>query len=69
MLSLSCDVGDSEEDRNILGQIIEKWYDGYLRGKLLQQGDTLTMEKAQTLGREHAKKDTLLLGGEKTSSL
>ena len=44
------------EDRNILGQIIEKCYDGYLREKLLQQGDTLTMEKAQTLGIEHAKK-------------
>ena len=34
------------------------------------KGDTLTLEKAQTLGRakENAKKDTLLLGGEKSQS-
>lgn len=50
--------------------MIEKCHDGYVREKLLQQGDTLTLEKAQTLGRaiEHAKKDTLLLGGEKSQS-
>ena len=65
VLSLSCDFGENVDD-NILGQVIEKCYDGYLREKLLQQGDTLTLEKAQTLGRaiENAKKDTLLLGGE-----
>jgi len=70
VLSLSCDFGETVED-NILGQVIEKCYDGYLREKLLQQGDTLTLEKAQTLGRaiEHAKKDTVLLGGEKSASL
>ena len=68
VLSLSCDFGDSVED-NILGQVIEKCHDSYLREKLLQQGDTLTLEKAQTLGRaiEHAKKDTLLFGEEKPS--
>ena len=33
-LSLSCDFGESEED-NILGQIIEKGYDGYFREKRL----------------------------------
>ena len=70
VLSLSGDFGESVED-NILGQVIEKCYDGYLREKFLQQGDALMLEKPQTLGRaiEHAKKDTLLLGGEKTSRL
>lgn len=69
VLSLSCDFGEAVED-NILGQVIEKCHDGYLREKLLQQGDDLTLQKAQTLGRaiEHAKKDTLLLGGEKSQS-
>ena len=48
--------------------MIEKCNDGYLRKKLLQQGDTLTLEKAQTLGRaiENAKKDTFQLGGQKS---
>ena len=69
VLSLSCDFGESVED-NILDQVIEKCYDGYLREKRLQQGDALTLEKAQTLGIEHAtEKDTLLLGGEQTSHL
>lgn len=65
MLSLTCDFGEATDD-NILGQVIEKCADGYLREKLLQQGDTLTLEKAQTLGRaiESAKKDTQLLGGQ-----
>ena len=51
--------------------VIEKCCDGYLREKRLQQGETPTLGKAQMLGRaiEHAKKDTLLLEGEKTSSL
>ena len=64
MLSLTCDFGEANDD-NILGQVIEKCSDGYLREKLLQQGETLTLEKAQTLGRaiESAKKDTQLLGG------
>ena len=55
MLSLSCNFRDSVDD-NILSQVIEKCYDGYLHEKLLQHGDTLTLEKAQTLGIEHAKK-------------
>ena len=69
VLSLSCDFGETVEE-NTLGQVIEKCYDGYFREKLLQQGNTLTLEKGQTLGRaiEHAKKDTLLLGGEKSQS-
>ncbi|XP_068675519.1 uncharacterized protein [Montipora foliosa] len=69
VLSPSCDFRETVED-NILGQVIEKCYDGYLREKRLLQGDTLTLEKAQTLGRaiENAKKDTLLLGGEKSQS-
>jgi len=68
-LSLFCDFGENVED-NILGQVIEKCYDGYLQEKLLQQGDTLTLKKAQTLRRaiENAKKNTLLLGGEKCQS-
>ena len=67
--SFSCDFGETVED-NILGQVMKKCYDGYLREKRLQQGETLTLEKAQTLGRaiEKAKKDTLLLGGEKSQS-
>ena len=50
--------------------MIGKCYNGYLREKLLQQGDILTLEKPQTLGRaiENAKKDTQLLGGEKSQS-
>ena len=69
VLSLSCDFGETVED-NILGQVIRKCYNGHLREKRLQQGDTLTLEKAQTLGRaiENAKKDTLLLEGEKSQS-
>lgn len=65
ILSLTCDFGEATDD-NILGQVIEKCADGYLREKLLQQGDTLTLEKAQTLGRaiESAKKDMQLLGGQ-----
>ena len=39
VLGLSCDFGVSEED-NVLGQIIEKCYDGFLREKLLLQGIT-----------------------------
>ena len=70
VLSLACDFGDVV-DENILGQIIEKCSDNYLREKLLQQGDKLTLEKAQTVGRaiEQAKKDTVLLGGHKPQSL
>ena len=66
--SLSCNFGESVED-NVLDQVIEKCYD-YLGEKLLQQGDTLTQEKAQTLGRatEQDKKDTLLLGERKLQS-
>ena len=43
---------------------------GFLSLSFLQQGDTLTLEKAQTLGRVigNAKKDSLLLGGEKSQS-
>ena len=48
-LSLSCDFGEAVEE-NILGQVIEKCYDDYLRENLLQQWYTLTLEKAQTLG-------------------
>ena len=50
-----------------MAQVIEKCYDDYLREKVLQQGDTLTLEKTQALSRaiEHAKKDTILLEGEK----
>ena len=68
-LSLSGDFVETVED-NILGQVIEKCYDGYLRENVLQKGDTLVLEKAQTLGRaiENAKKDTLLLGGQKSQS-
>ena len=70
MLSLTCDFGEAADD-NILGQVIEKCSDGYLREKLLQQGETLTLEKAQTLGRaiESAKKDTQLLGGQEARNL
>lgn len=50
MLSLTCDFEEATDD-NILGQVIEKCSDGYLREKLLQQGETFTLEKAQTLGR------------------
>ena len=45
MLSLTCDFGDATDD-NILGQVIEKCSDGYLREKLLQQRDGLTLERA-----------------------
>ena len=70
MLSLTCDFGEAADD-NILGQVIEKCSDGYLQEKLLQQGETLTLEKAQTLGRaiESAKKDTQLLGGQEARNL
>ena len=70
MSSLTCDFGEATEE-NILGQVIEKCADGYLREKLLQQGDTLTLEKAQTLGRaiEFAKKDTQLLGGQGSQAI
>ena len=67
VLSLSCDFGDTVEG-NILGQVIEKCYDRDLQEKRLQQQDTLTLEKAQTLGTaiENAKKDMLLLDGRKS---
>ena len=50
VLSLSCDFGETVED-NILGQVIGKCYNGYLREKRLQHGDILTPEKPQRLGR------------------
>lgn len=70
MLSLTCDFGEATDD-NILGQVIEKCPDGYLRETLLEQEETLTLEKAQTLGRaiESAKKDTQLLGGQGAQNL
>jgi len=60
-----CGFEDALEE-NILGQVIEKCADSYLRQKLLQQGDGLNLEKAQALGRaiEQSKKDAGLLGGQ-----
>ena len=66
ILSVSYDLVETVED-NILSQVIEKCYDGYLREK---QGDILTLEKAQMLGPaiENAKRDTLLLGRHKSQT-
>ena len=46
MLGLIYDFGEAA-DENILGQVVEKSTDNCLQEKLLQQEDTLTLEKAQ----------------------